>query len=337
MVDMALTQSCNYGCIYCYGKLQKNKGKEITWYVMRDFIDDCAEIGVKSIAFVSDGESTLSPAFNYSVRYGYKKGLDIAVGTNGYLLDGHRLRATLHCLTYLRFNISAGEPKRYAEIMGVPERWFKVVVDNIKKAVELKKLLNLPVTIGLQMVLLPAFQDQILPLAKLGRELGVDYLVIKHCTDDENGSLGVNYKGYKELYDTIKEAEQLTTDSYLVKAKWSKIESEGDRGFEQCYAPPFLLQISGSGLVTTCGCFFNPKYGKYHIGNIATTRFKDIVFSNRYWEVMNELASPRFNAKTMCGKLCVQHKVSEALDQYKKGLITLERPEGDPPLHENFI
>lgn len=41
---------------------------------------------------------------------------------------------------------------------------------------------------GLQMVLMPDFSDQIVPLAKLGKKLGVDYLVIKHCSDDEDGS-----------------------------------------------------------------------------------------------------------------------------------------------------
>jgi hypothetical protein len=52
---------------------------------------------------------------------------------------------------------------------------------------------------------------------------------------------------------------------------------------------------------------------------------------------MDELASLNFNAKTMCGKLCVQHKVNEALDAYKKGLIGLEQPIGEPPKHINFI
>ena len=33
-------------------------------------------------------------------------------------------------------------------------------------------------------------------LAKLGKKLRPDYLVIKHCSDDEDGSLGVNYDGY---------------------------------------------------------------------------------------------------------------------------------------------
>ena len=57
------------------------------------------------------------------------------------------------------------------------------------------------------MVLLPQFAEQIIPFAKLGRELGVDYAVIKHCSDDETGSLGVDYSQYFKLVDILKEAD----------------------------------------------------------------------------------------------------------------------------------
>lgn len=336
-IDMALTRACNFKCVYCYSQLQDNKSKKITVEVMRRFLDDCAEIGVKAISFVSDGESSISPAYVFSITHGYEKGISMASGTNGYVFTEDILEKILPCLTYLRFNISAGEPKRFQEIMGVPEGWFERVVANIRKAIEIKNKRNLPVTIGMQMVLMPEFKDQILPLAMLGKELRPDYFIIKHCSDDETGSLGVNYGGYKELYDILKKAESFSDDSYLVKVKWSKIQSEGKRDYEQCFGAPFILQLSGSGLVAPCGCLFNEKYKNYHIGNIIDQSFKDIVFSDRYWEVMNELVSPRFNAKTMCGTLCVQHKVNEALDKYKKGLIKLDKPSGEPPIHINFI
>ena len=58
-----------------------------------------------------------------------------------------------------------------------------------------------------------------------------------------------------------------------------------------------MLQMSGSGLVAPCGMLFNEKYKKFHIGNIVDKRFKDIWNSEHYWEVMNYLASPNFNAQ----------------------------------------
>jgi len=336
-IDCALTRRCTYRCVYCYGQLQANDEKKMTKDVIFRFLDDAAEIGVKAISFVSDGESTCSPYLYDAIKKGKSNGLDMALGTNGYLLKDEKLEEILPCLTYLRFNISAVNPARYAQIMGCQEECFYKVYNTIKESVKIKKEKNLPVTIGLQMVLLPQFSDQIIPFAKLGKELGVDYAVIKHCSDDEAGTLGVNYSQYFGLVDILKKAESFSDEKYLVKAKWSKILSGGKRKYSKCYGPAFIMQLSGSGLVAPCGMLFNRKYKKFHIGNVADTSFKKIWKSKRYQEVLNLIASERFNAKTMCGTLCLQHKVNEYLWDLKQGKEVLKKPKGEPPLHINFI
>lgn len=336
-IDCSLTRKCTYKCVYCYGQLQKNDEKKMTKDVIFRFLDDAAEIGVKAISFVSDGESTCSPHLYDAILRGKSNGLDMALGTNGYLLRDDKLPDILPALTYLRFNISAAVPERYAEIHGCPEKCFPKVVHSIKQAVQIKKQKNLPVTIGLQKVLLPEFADQIIPLAQLGRETGVDYLVIKHCSDDENGKLGVDYRKYFELTDLLQEAEALSTQDYLVKAKWSKILSGGTRKYNRCYGPPFIIQFSGSGLVAPCGMFFNNQYKKYHIGNIAEQSFKKIWQSDRYWEVIHHLASEKFDARKECGSLCLQHKVNECLWDLTETKAAPPPPPESPPMHVNFI
>lgn len=336
-IDMALTRACNYACHYCYAMMQENERLPINKEVMTHFIDDCAELGVKAISLVSDGESTLSPVFSDTIVYGSQKGISMAVGTNGYSLNARKLEEILPHLTYIRINITAGEPKRYGEIMGVKEDWFYRVCDNIRMMATMKRQRKLNVTIGLQMVLMPQYADQILPLAQLGKELRPDYLVIKHCSDNEDGFLGVDYPGYRALYGLLREAEALSDDGYKVVVKWSKIMDEGTRSYQRCYGSPFLIQISGSGLVAPCGMLFNERYSKFHMGNIVNERFKDIVMGERYWEVVNYLSSPDFNAQTMCGTLCLQHKVNEYLDGYKKGGVALQIPDERVPAHINFV
>jgi molybdenum cofactor biosynthesis enzyme MoaA len=186
--------------------LQENDRSVINQNVIYDFLEDCAEIGVKAISLVSDGESTISPVFVDTVVRGSELGISMATGTNGFVLTRRRLEEVLPHLTYLRINISAGERARYAEIMGVKEKWFDRVCQNIRDMVEIKRRDNLSVTIGLQMVLMPEYADQVLPLAQLGKELRPDYLVIKHCSDDEDGTLGVDYDGYEAIYDTPHQA-----------------------------------------------------------------------------------------------------------------------------------
>ena len=344
-IDMALTTTCNMGCEFCYRYLQHNTKKVIRKEHMTHFLDDCAEIGVKGVSFVSDGESSISPCYEHSIIYGHSLGLHMASGTNAYVLGREVLERVLPCLTYLRVNISAGERNRYNEIMGASGDMFDRVCDNIRHMVRLREAGLSPCTIGMQMVFKPDYEDQLLPLARLACALGVDYLVIKHCSDDEFGTLGVNYGDYKKCYPTLKAAEALSNGRTTIKVKWSKIEECNEKGairtYQRCYGPPFLLQISGTGLVAPCGMLFNERYKWAHIGNITETRFKEIWESDRYWDVVGRLASDKFNAQKMCGTLCLQHSVNKYLDKYKKGEFALKDTEpvanSTPPPHKEFV
>lgn len=336
-IDCSLTRRCTYRCIYCYGMLQANDEMKITRDVIFRFLDDAASIGVKAVSFVSDGESTCSPYFYDAVLRGKANGLDMAVGTNGYLLEEGQLENILKALIYLRFNISAASAERYAQIHGCQQECYLKVYKTIMECVRLKKQKNLDVTIGLQMVFLPQFADQVIPLAKLGKELGVDYLIYKHCSDDERGSLSVDYSQYQGYINLLKEAEGYSTDMYKVVVKWSKILSAGRRSYSRCYGPALIMQLSGSGLVAPCGMLFNNKYRNYHIGNITERSFKEIWQSRRYWDILNLLGSDKFDARAICGTLCLQHKVNEFLWEFKQGKAVIEQPETEPPLHINFI
>lgn len=341
-IDMALTTTCNMGCEFCYRYLQHNKYYKITKDHMRSFLEDCAEIGVKGVSLVSDGESSISPAYEFTINYGKHLGLSMASGTNAYLLDRRMLESILPNLSYLRVNISGGEEARYNEIMGAHGDMFNVVKQNIQHMVQLRKENRHSCTIGMQMVFMPRYEDQVIPLAELALQLEADYLVIKHCSDDEFGNLGVNYGDYEKTYPTLQKAEALSTEKTRIKVKWSKINEctfDGAvRPYRRCYGTPFLLQISGTGLVAPCGMLFNDRYkDQFHIGNITETSFKDLWKSARYWEVVKRLASPEFNAQKMCGSLCLQHSVNKYLDKYKKGLIQLEEPQGRKPPHLEFV
>lgn len=336
-IDMALTQACNFRCVYCYAEMQRqDQHFPINKKVMTDFLDDCAEVGVKAISLVSDGESTINPAYIHTIQYGKSKGLDMASGTNAYLLKEKVLREIMPHLTYLRVNITAGEPERYKQIMGVKDGWFEQVCENIRTMMRLKKENGWECTVGMQAVIMPEFEDQIIPLAKLGKELRPDYLIYKHTSDDENGTLGVRYDAYEAMYDKFKEAESYADDEFKVVVKWSKIKEKGVRSYSRCYGPPFLLQISGSGRVASCGMGFADKYTKLHIGNITKERFRDIVKGDRYWEVVRYLGSEEFDAKKDCGSLCLQHGINRRLDRLVNHGETLETPTGPQPAHINF-
>ena len=175
------------------------------------------------------------------------------------------------------------------------------------------------------MVLMPEFASEIIPFAKLALDLGVDYAVIKHCSDDEFGTLGVQYDRYEDLYQSLIQAELMSNNQTKVIVKWDKIKDKGKPSYKRFYGPQFLLQISGSGLVAPSGMFFNARYSKFHMGNFTDERFIDIFNSDRYLKVMDYLASPNFDAQTMMGTLPIQHYASVALDNHIRG-INLIKP-----------
>lgn len=320
-IDMALTQKCQMSCVFCYANLQQNPAEPVPWHIYETFLDDCVAIGhapgegVKAISLVSDGESTLNKYYYRFIEAAHNRGIDIASGTNGEALKKEMMPMLVDKLTYLRINFNAAKPESNAKIMGTTVKAFERVVDNIKELVRVKKERNAKLTIGLQMVLMPEYVDEVIPLARFGRELGVDYFLVKHCSDDEAGRIGVDYAKYTEpeFLAKLAEAEKESTDTYSVQIKWSKIKTGRQRKYSKCFGTPFLLQMSGTGIVAPCASFFHTRYKERWIGDIRRERWKDIWSSARYWEVINELHSERFDPRVMCETLCLQDKVNEAL------------------------
>ena len=340
-VDMALTRACGSMCKFCYATMQESQKRfGIKERHALNLLDDFAEIGVKGVSLVSDGESTLSKSYATFIEHASSIGIDTGNATNGWEFGPEKSERVLPHLSWLRFTVAAGTPERYADIMYKgPEHTevFDKAIRNIKYAVEFKKKHNLSVTLGIQMVLMPEFKDEIIPFAQLGVDLGVDYAVIKHCSDDENNTLGIDYSQYESMYNLIEAAENLSNDVTQVIAKWNKLKDKGKSSYKRFYGPPFLLQISGSGLVAPSGMFFQATHSKLHIGNFTTDRFRDIYNSDKYWNAMDYLASPNFDAQTMMGTLPIQHYISTALDNHIKGIKEIVPASEKDPLHVNFL
>lgn len=340
-VDMALTRACGAMCAFCYAMVQESQERSsIKVDSALHLLDDFKEIGVKSVSLISDGESTISKAYVPFILHAAQLGIDIGNATNGWEWGPEKIEATLPHMTWVRFTVAAGRPESYAKIMFKgPEHTqvFDKAMANIRYAVEYKKKNNLPVTLGIQMVLTPEYKEEILPFAQLAIDLGVDYGVIKHCSDDENGTLGIDYSKYEGMYSLLEAAEKLSNETTKVIVKWEKIMDKGVPSYKRFYGPQFLLQISGSGLVAPSGMFFNAKFSKLHIGNFAEERFIDMFKSERYWRAMNYLSSPAFDAQTMMGTLPIQYYISVALDNHIKGIERITERQDEKPLHVNFL
>jgi MoaA/NifB/PqqE/SkfB family radical SAM enzyme len=332
-IDAGLSKGCNISCHYCFGMVQENlykKGKHLYFprKSLLKYMRDAGQCGVKGMGFIGEAEPTLNPNLYDAIQVGVDNGIDIGLGTNGILFNnGNDGIKALENLTYIRFNISAASKEAYKILHGSIE--FDKVIEKIKFCVKTKEESGLPVTIGMQMVLTPKDINETIPLAKLGKELGVDYFQIKQCADLQDNSLGIYNEYFKGTYDsfkdTLKKAESESTDKYHVLPKWYAITEGYKQDYDRCLGTPFLLYSDGLGKIFTCGMFFDKKWWKdYLLGDLTKQSFKEIINSERYKEVMKRVS------EIDCHKFCYNGCRADRVNSY---IWKLKHP----PEHVNML
>lgn len=350
-VDMGIHKGCNMRCTFCYGTYQKPSKDYIPTVKLLEVADDAAWLGIKGIAIIGDGEPTLNPGLYPFVEALTARGVESAVATNGLLLDDEKTCILTRNCTWLRFNISAvGE--KYAKIhKGVPKGSFEKLKKTIQHAVTYRDRC----TIGLQMVLVPEAFDQVVPLAKLGVELGVDYVQVKQFSDAGTGMpMHFDMNRYDEITESLKEAEALENDTTKIIIKWhaleesKKITMEKKWSFDRCVDLPFLFQISGNGKCYPCGYMFNKE--PYCYGDLMEQSLFQILNSDHYWNVVDKVADTPLDklCNGQCRHSCSNEFMGKFLKVCNKGakdaLIKMAgskeqytRLKRNPPEHLSFI
>ena len=141
-----LTPLCNFSCRMCYVHLNADqlKGQNIlsvdTW---KDLMHQAWEIGMIS-ATLSGGECLAYPGFEELFLYLHSLGCQVAVLTNGFLLDDRRIQFFMeHMPSRIQVTLYGCNDDVYERVTG--QRAFTTVAENIHKAIEAK----LPVSINI--------------------------------------------------------------------------------------------------------------------------------------------------------------------------------------------
>lgn len=321
-IDLGPTKNCNIRCIYCFSEYQPGKDRYLPRDVYVNLIKDAGRLGIKSIAIIGEGEPLMNKHTPEAIIEGKKAGVDLGLATNGVLLKKEEMEDILRSLVWIRFNLSASNPENYKKIHRKKPELFYTVIENIKKTVEIKKEKNLPVTIGVQTVLIPEILNDLIDLTKLSKEIGVDYFEIKQWSFNQNNRYKFELDWYTKANEVLKKAESLSDKNFKVIVKWNYIKSGGVRSYNKCYALPFLIQVSGDGCVYTCAHFFGEERFKY--GDLRVQSLEEILNSERYKTVMNDIIE---NYDVHTCPTCCRH---ENINRFLWKLV-------HPPAHVNFI
>lgn len=321
-VEVSPASGCNQRCNLCYVDYLGHKGGLLPEKIMVAMIEDFADIGVKSVLLAGEGEPTVNKGIIPMIQRAHELGINMALNTNGVMFSPEMSKATLQALTWCRFTFQASNKDLYNQIhMGGKDDFEKALV-NVEAAARHKRDNNLDVTLGIQQILINENYRDVLNCAKLAKELGVDYYVVKRFSKHPKNDYDVPEDLYKHSIDLFDQVEQLATDDFKVLVRWKNFTQDCNRTYKKCVGTPFITQVLADGGVYPCSQFF--KDADYTYGNLNSMRFKEIIFGEQAEKVTRKINDEVDVSK--CITFCRHHSTN----------LFLENVIGKKT-HENFI
>ena len=317
--------ACNHRCAFCGLDFMGYRKRALDTKRLKEIISELAELGLKSIMYAGEGEPLLHGDIVDIILHTRESGIDVALTTNGVLLDQKKADRILGALEWIKVSCNAGTPSTYARIHGTKERDFGRLMDNLSMAVQTKKANRHSSVLGMQILLLPENEHEVIRLAEKAREIGLDYLVVKpysqHPQSITSTYKDIRYSGYESLAEKL---AALNTNSFnvIVRLRTMRQWDEKKKEYHKCHALPFWSYLDAGGNVWGCSVYMEDERFRY--GNIYEQSFQKI------WEGEKRRASLSRVAMEQNPESC---RVNCRMDAVNRYLWELKHP----PEHVNFI
>lgn len=323
-MEIGLFGGCNHRCVFCALDFLKYKPHLLDRRCLMRFVREAAVKGVKAILYSGEGEPLLHKDACAIIEFTKKQGIDVALSSNGVFLDKAKSAAILPFLTWVKFSLDAGTSKTYAEVHRTAPRDFKAVVSNISDAVRLKDRHRYGCVIGAQYLLIPHNYREVIATARLLRDLGVDYFVVKPYSPHPSSTNRIRFPfRYSELFYLQDKLEKLSKGNFQVVFRRRAMEkTEQAKPYARCLGLPFIGCIMADGNVYPCNIFLGK--AEFAFGNIYRESFARIWEGRRRKRIM-DFVYRRWDIGK-CRKSC-------RLDEINRYLWELRHPAG----HVNFI
>jgi len=323
-LEIGLYGGCNHRCIFCAFDFLNYKTNILSLNCLKKFIPEMQESGIKSILYSGEGEPLLHPDASEIIQITKNAGIDVALSTNGIFLNGEIAENMLQHLSWLRISIDAFSDSNYALVHGTDKKDFTVLINNVKQAVDIKKRNKYSCTIGAQLVLIPQNYKEVLKLAGLLENIGLDYLVIKpylkHPSSKKNCILELDEKKISVLDKKLK---ILSGNNFQVIFRRRAVEKlNRKKPYINCLGFSFSAHITAEGDIYPCNAFVGKNDFSY--GNLNKDSFKIIWGSQRRRNILERIY--QYWDLSGCRKSC-------RLDEINRYLWELKHP----VKHVNFI
>ena len=332
-VQLIVSDYCNQDCSFCAyrmsgyssnelfkiiddnGNVNNNPRRMIPWLKLQEVVEDCEKMGVRAIQITGGGEPTLHPNFNELCEMILSKNIDLALVSNGLLLNQKRADIIARA-TWTRISVDAGTPETYSNIRNVPKKEYEIVEKNVRY---LTSIPNRQATVGIGFVITKENYKEIAQAMQQFKSWGVDNVRLSAVfqNDEERFYDGI----HDEVVKQIETTSCLNDDKFKVinnfNSRYADLE-QGTPDYHKCGYMNFTTYIGGDQHVYTC-CV-NAYNKKGQIGSIKEMSFKDLWDSQHKQEFFGN-----FDAKN-CTR-CMFNDKNRAINQ----LLV------DPQSHDNFV
>lgn len=321
-IEISPSGTCNHRCVFCavdyvgYQPVFLDKGT-----ILRD-ISYISKKGLKSVICSGEGEPFLNKDMP-DIANGIKLcGVDVAMSTNGVLFTKDKIEECLGAFSWVRYSIASMEHDSYSRIQQGKDGDLEKVRENLSEAVRFKRNNQLKTTLGVQCLLLPDNAGQLLHMAKVLREIGVDYLAIKPYSQHKYSRNKFDID-YEEMLDLEKQLSECATERFAIYFRAAAMKKmHHEKCYKQCQGLPFMTHIDAKGNVWPCVAHIGVK--EFCYGNIYEQSFEQIWEGRKRQEIMEQLN--QLNINEVCREACRLDEINKYLDELKH-----------PGLHVNFI
>jgi len=307
------TNICNHNCYYCAYRVENqdlgqnmNLKDSIPREKMLELLDDCIEMGVKSITFSGGGEPFCYPHLKESLARLAQSPVKFAALTNGSLLSGDVAELFAHHGTWIRVSMDGWNNESYRDYRACRSDEFDTIVSNMERFKKIGGTCYLGVSIIVDQKNYAHIYDLIARL----KGIGVDSVKLSPCIVSNSGQANNEY--HAAIFAPVKAAIAKAKKDFE-EAGFELFDSYHDQleTFEKKYRwCPYLQLVPVIGADLNLYTCHDKAYSSAGlIASLKETRLKEVWFGDK----TNFF---RVNPSRDCNHHCVSNEKNQLILEY---------------------